>query len=68
MIGCCIIQQFLCGVSLEYEFALCFYLKAAKLGAKKAEEKSGGWFGGWFGGKKKKEGKEGRDISKTVYK
>ncbi|XP_078330281.1 intermembrane lipid transfer protein VPS13A-like isoform X6 [Crassostrea virginica] len=37
-------------------------VEAAKLGAKKAEEKSGGWFGGWFGGKKKKEGKEGKDI------
>lgn len=32
----------------------CHIFQAAKLGAKRAEEKSSGWFGGIFGGKKKK--------------
>lgn len=36
-------------------------VEAAKLGAKKAQEKGGGWFGGWFGGKKKSDGKKDED-------
>ncbi|CAG2221758.1 VPS13A_C [Mytilus edulis] len=36
-------------------------VEAAKLGAKKAQEKGSGWFGGWLGGKKKS-GEKKEDI------
>ncbi|XP_052084958.1 intermembrane lipid transfer protein VPS13A-like isoform X11 [Mytilus californianus] len=37
-------------------------VEAAKLGAKKAQEKGSGWFGGWLGGKKKSGEKKEEDI------
>lgn len=39
-------------------------VEAAKLGAKKAQEKGSGWFGGWLGGKKKS-GEKKEDISRS---